>query len=166
MKTLKSYKIFEKDIKHLYQPNAYTCGVTCIKMVLDFLKKENKSIEELSKLANCNKLTGTVLSNMKKLLDINDINYDLFKDLNHQEIIDNIKKDDCVYVIMIWLGDVPHWILIKDYQDDEYVVNDPWQGEIVLSTEELNEMFNYDKINIYSVGVKLLVPYKIIKINL
>jgi hypothetical protein len=46
---------------------------------------------------------------------------------------------------LVYLDNYPHWILIKDFRNNLFQINDPYIGERELSENELINYFNKKK---------------------
>ena len=157
MKYLENYKMF-------IQPNEWSCGPSCVKMVSDYINSENDNIENIIKIGRVDNIFGATQKRMERILISKKISYTLSKNLNTTEIESGL-SNGFVYVILVFLDKYPHWILVTGVTNKKFNINDPYQGKISLSEDELINYFSIKKNNIYSIGSKLLVPNRIIKIN-
>ena len=46
---------------------------------------------------------------------------------------------------------VPHWILIKGYSENNFLVNDPWLGEIIYTEKELDNIWKLRNYQFYEI---------------
>lgn len=163
---IKNFNYFLESSKYklFIQPNGWSCGPSCIKMVSDYINSENSNIDDIIKLGGVDSTFGATQKRMEKILKSKNIDYELFKSLDTSEV-ENGLINGYVYIMLVYLGDYPHWILIKDFIDNKFDINDPYTGKKLLTSSELTDYFSIKRNNIYSLGSKLLVPNRIIKIK-
>ena len=146
------------------QPDGISCGPSCIKMVSDYVNKENCDIEELMKVGNVDAKFGAIQYRMEKILKYKKLDYTLEKTLNIEELINGL-NDNCVYIVMVYLEEIPHWILITKYEFNKFKINDPWLGETRLTDKQLIAYYKNKTVSKFSIGVSILVRNRVIKIN-
>jgi len=163
MRYLKYFKEANK-INHFMQPNEWSCGPSTLKMVLDYINNENNNIEDLIKMGNIDSVFGSTGRRMRRILDARGVDYEFIKSFNSESIIEDINKG-YVFVMLVFLDNLPHWILVSEYENGKFTINDPYVGIKEMTDGELHDYFSIKKTNIYSIGTKFLVPNRIIKIN-
>jgi ABC-type bacteriocin/lantibiotic exporter with double-glycine peptidase domain len=165
---IKSWKRFNESkvnkINLFIQPNEWSCGPSSLKMVLDYINNENNNIEDLIKLGNVDSVFGSTGRRMRSILDGRGVDYEFIKSFDCQSIIKGINSG-YVFVMLVFLGKYPHWILVSDYENDKFIINDPYLGKEEMNEVELRDYYSVKNTNIYSIGTKFLVPNRIIKIN-
>jgi ABC-type bacteriocin/lantibiotic exporter with double-glycine peptidase domain len=129
-------------LKHIYQPNGISCGPTCIKMAAEFFKGEVDSIDAICKKCGTDNITGTPPDRMRKGLDSMGIVYveHINEEDPYQSIRDVIDNGSLAIVRTITHG-VPHWIVIYNYEENLFIVNDPWLGQLQYTVNDLNEIW-------------------------
>jgi len=152
--------IFESYLKHIYQPNEYSCGGTCLKMLVGDLNRE--PIEDFIKPIS-NKTTGTVLSKIEKTLKKYNMEYEKSKDYS----IENIKTNlvDNYIMMLVFVGSIPHWIIIEEFNGSKFKLLDPVMGIIYKSDSELTHYMEDRSTGIIKQGIKFLIPYKMVIIK-
>jgi GNAT superfamily N-acetyltransferase len=134
--------IDEVDIPHIYQPDGYSCGPTCIKMVGDFLVGDVGRIDDICKSCGTDMIVGTPPGRMKKGLDNLGIRYiEHQKELEPIQSIKNAIDKGNVGVVRTITQGVPHWIVIIGYTEESFEVNDPWLGPLRYTEEELDRIW-------------------------
>lgn len=133
---------YKKLVKYLRQPDGISCGPTCIKMVADFFKGNIPSIKEICMMCETDNITGTPPERMRKGLDKLGINYveHIDEDNPYQslrEVIDN----GSVAMLRTLTHGVPHWIVVHSYQEDIFLVNDPWLGQLEYNENDLEKIW-------------------------
>lgn len=135
----------------MYQPNGYTCGPTCIKMVLN--PNRHESIEEIADLCNTDDKVGSPPERMEKGMDALGVDYAIKSGFDNlkQSILD---KKPCLLRTII--TGIPHWIVVYgiDETKDTYYINDSWLGERTLNRHGLDVIWKprdyfYYEINDY-----------------
>lgn len=140
------------NMKHIYQPNGYTCGPTCIKMVLNPNKHE--TIEEIANLCTTDDKVGSPPEKMEKGMNALGVDYTIKSGFeNLKQSIVNSKP--CL--IRTIITGIPHWIIVYgiDEAKDTYYINDPWLGQRTLSGIEVDKIWKpryyfYYEINDYT----------------
>ena len=118
-------------IKYIRQPDGFSCGPTCIKMVAEFIKGNVPSIPEICDLCGTDTRTGTPPEKMIKGLDSLKIQYVVHnKEIEPIQSLKNIIDRNHVALLRTITKSVPHWIVAIDYNEDVFIINDPWLGEI------------------------------------
>ena len=154
MKTL----MVENKLPQIFQPTGNSCGPTCIKMVGEFLIGKLPEIDEICELCGTDWVVGTPPEKMEKGLEELNISYKIH--LNEMEPFQSIKNTidkDNIAIVRTITKEIPHWIVIKDYDEDNFYVNDPWLGEIVYTEEQLNSIWktrDYFYFEILSKNIK------------
>ena len=131
-----------EDMQHIRQPTGNSCGPTCIKMVSNFIKGNAKSIDDICIECGTDWVVGTPPDKMRIGLDYMGINYkEHIKEINpFQSLKNTIDKGNVAIVRTITKG-VPHWIVIYDYVEDTFIVNDPWLGQIKYDEDQLSDIW-------------------------
>jgi GNAT superfamily N-acetyltransferase len=132
----------EADVHQIYQPNGYSCGPTCLAMVKNFVMGEIPSIDDICKECGTDMVVGTPPDRMRLGLKYLKINYKehIGTDIDPYENLKRIVDEGNVAIIRTIIGG-PHWIIVSGYKDDIYLINDPWQGEIQYTKDELEEFW-------------------------
>jgi hypothetical protein len=145
----------KQTIKHFTQPNGISCGPTCIMMAYEALPTnglEHYSIIEISNLCGTDSIVGTPPERLEKGLDALNMNYRHHLDL--QEPFKDLKlvlDNGNLPILRTFTHGIPHWIIVSGYEDDLYYINDPWQGEITYTQEELNSIWVGRKYEFYEI---------------
>jgi len=130
------------EVKQIFQPTGNSCGPTCIKMVGEFLKGEIPEIEKICKACGTDWLVGTPPEKMEKGLKEFNINYKThFREREPFQSLQNTFERGNLAIVRTLTQQIPHWIVIKNFSNDEYEVNDPWLGEIKYTEKELEEIW-------------------------
>jgi Peptidase C39 family len=154
--------IMKQTIKHFTQPNGISCGPTCIMMAYEALpnvpKRKHYSILEISDLCGTDSIVGTPPERLEKGLDA--LNMYHVHHVNSPEPFKYLKlviDNGNLPILRTFTHGIPHWIIVSNYDDDLFYVNDPWQGEITYSQEQLNNVWvgrNYEFYEIQMLIIK------------
>jgi hypothetical protein len=133
---------YKELIKHIYQPTGNSCGPTCIKMVGDFLVGNIPSIDEICEMCGTDWVVGTPPDRMKIGLDSLNIQYkEHISEIEPFQSIKNTIDRGNVAIVRTITQEIPHWIVIHDYNEDDFIVNDPWLGELKYSESQLDNIW-------------------------
>ena len=158
--------IMKLIIKHYQQPTGISCGPTCIMMAYQALphypKKQNYSIMEICDLCGTDSITGTPPARLEKGMNALGMHYthhiNSDKPFQHlKTILDNGNLP----MLRTFTHGIPHWIIISGYENDKYYVNDPWQGEMIYSEEELTNIWigrHYEFYEVEMLVIKQGIP--------
>ena len=153
-------------IKHYQQPTGISCGPTCIMMAYQTLphypKKQNYSIMEICDLCGTDSITGTPPARLEKGMNALGMHYthhiNSDKPFQHlKTILDNGNLP----MLRTFTHGIPHWIIISGYENDKYYANDPWQGEMIYSEEELTNIWigrHYEFYEVEMLVIKQGIP--------
>jgi hypothetical protein len=157
-------------IKHYSQPNGISCGPTCIMMANEALpktyKKKHYSIMEICDLCGTDSITGTPPERLEKGMNALDMNYT--HHVNSYEPFQHLKtvlNNGNLPIVRTFTHGIPHWIIVSGYEHDSYFINDPWQGEIRYTEEQLNDVWVGRDYEFYEVEM-LVIKQGIPKIRL
>ena len=148
-------------IKHYQQPTGISCGPTCIMMAYEALphypKKQNYSIIDICDLCGTDSITGTPPERLEKGMNALGMHYthhiNSDKPFQHLKII--LDKGN-LPMLRTFTHGIPHWIIISGYENDKYYTNDPWQGEITYSEEELTTIWIGRHFEFYEVEMLVI----------
>lgn len=153
-------------IKHYKQPNGITCGPTCIMMVYEALpytpKKTHYSILEISDMCETDSITGTPPERLEK--GMNELGMNYTHHVNSKVPYQDLKTvldNGNIPIVRTFTHGIPHWIIVSGYENDSYYINDPWQGEIKYTQEELNDVWvgrHYEFYEIEMLVIKQGIP--------
>jgi hypothetical protein len=158
--------IMKLIIKHYQQPTGISCGPTCIMMAYQALphypKKQNYSIMEICDLCGTDSITGTPPARLEKGMNALGMHYthhiNSDKPFQHlKTILDNGNLP----MLRTFTHGIPHWIIISGYENDKYYANDPWQGEMIYSEEELSNIWigrHYEFYEVEMLVIKQGIP--------
>jgi ABC-type bacteriocin/lantibiotic exporter with double-glycine peptidase domain len=129
-------------MNHVFQPTGHSCGPTCLKMVADHLSIASPSVEQLCTDCGTDWQVGTpperMVRGLKKLL----IPYTIHQLEEAPFAALRMAVDlGAVCILRTLTHQVPHWIIVYDYTDKSFVVNDPWLGPMEYSEEELRAIW-------------------------
>lgn len=130
------------SIKLEKQPDDYTCGITCVKMISDFFKKGNYSVKELCQLCDFFKYLGTNSTKIKQLFTKLDIKYST-KNIDKTEDLKKYLKSSFVLQVIYLKDKTPHWIIIESFVDDKFKILDPYYGLMFMGDDELEYYLKY-----------------------
>lgn len=158
-------------IKHHMQPNGISCGPTCILMAYQALpnypKKQNYTIMEICDLCGTDSITGTPPERLEKGMNALGMNYTHY--VNSEEPHQHLKTvldNGNIPIVRTFTHGIPHWIIISGYEDDSYYINDPWQGEIKYTQEQLNDVWvgrHYEFYEVEMLVIKQGIPKERLK---
>jgi hypothetical protein len=130
------------EVEHIYQPTGNSCGPTCIKMVGDFIRGNVDSIEDICKTCGTDWVVGTPPEKMKIGLDkLNIPHKEHINEMEPYQSIKNTIDKGNVAIVRTITQQIPHWIVIHGYNEDTFMVNDPWLGPKTYTEEELEEIW-------------------------
>jgi GNAT superfamily N-acetyltransferase len=140
MKKLQSFESYNPDFPHRFQSKGYTCGPTAMKILLDFIKYPEVSVDYLEKVSGTDDVLGCTDVGMSKMLDHLGIKYDRIVDETEQNSFDKLDqhlKNDKVILRTLTKG-VKHWIVVYDKIGNVYKCSDPWLGLISYDKDHIN----------------------------
>ena len=134
--------LLEQKIPHIYQPDGSSCGPTCIKMVGDFLVGGIGRIDDICKSCGTDHIVGTPPDRMKKGLDELGLKYvEHQKEIEPFQSIKNTIDRGNVAIVRTVTEGVPHWVVIDEYDEESFGVNDPWLGPRRYTEEQLDSIW-------------------------
>ncbi len=150
-------------IKHFSQPTGNSCGPTCLKMVKDYLDDYpdynphefhyfSKSVEEIMEICQTDWIVGTPPNRMElgmKKLSLKYVEY--INPPRPFEFLKEIISSKNIPILRTITFNVPHWILIKGYSENNFLVNDPWLGEIIYTEKELDNIWKLRNYQFYEI---------------
>lgn len=129
----------------MYQPDAISCGPTCIKMTYDFLNGNLSKIDDICLMCETDDIIGTTPHRM--ILGLDQLNIKYNKKNGFEELhvaLDN--GNPCI--LRTFTQQIPHWVVVIGYENKKhnyygynYIVNDPWLGQLVYNENELNNIW-------------------------
>jgi ABC-type bacteriocin/lantibiotic exporter with double-glycine peptidase domain len=149
------------NIKLLRQPNGFSCGNTCIKMILDYLEiYQDVSIKDIINICGSNSKFGTRHTEMMVGLDFFKIPYKrnditiLDSDIQIKTL-NNILDNGNIFLLRTLLSGVKHWMIVigKD-ENNNFIINDPWSGSKLYNDTEIIKIWkprDYD-------GFEIILP--------
>lgn len=111
------------------QETTYTCAVATLRMIFDFLGVENHK-GELMKVLNPDEKEGVHHS---KIIDFTQ-EVGLYSYVNNEATLDEIRfyLEEGFPVVVNYLNpsdDEGHYAVIIGFENDNFILNDPWNGE-------------------------------------
>lgn len=151
-------------IKHEQQPTGNSCGPTCLYMALCYvLNKKNglpfdieikHTISDICTLCGTDWIVGTPPDRMEKGMKELNIKYvEYFSPKRPYDLIKKIILEENVPILRTITKGVPHWIIIRGFNEELFYVSDPWLGEITYTIEQLDSIWkirNYQFFEILS----------------
>lgn len=136
-------------IKHFYQPTGNTCGPTCLYMVHEYLKsdidrgvKPYPLIEDISEMCGTDWIVGTPPDRMEAGMEKMDMEYvEYLGSPRPYDLLREIIETNNIPVLRTITKGVPHWIIVEGFIANEFMINDPWLGEIIYTEKELDEIW-------------------------
>lgn len=121
------------------QPNEYTCGPACLKMLAEFYR-QNTSIKKLQKVCNTDKEYGTQFRGIQRGLKHLDLKRLRVKKLWQAYSYLNYGVPILVSIPDPGIPEEDHYVLIigtyiNKHDEMMLYVNDPWYGENVWNAE-------------------------------
>ena len=122
--------------RYFPQERSYDCGPTCIKMILAGLNRnEDTSISDIVELCGSDDILGTDDKRMCKGMNALNLHYIIGSKKTTKELVEELKNH---YIILRTLTKgIKHWIVVYDYIDGKFLVNDPWLGQIKYNDNQL-----------------------------
>lgn len=161
------YKNFENykekglilNIKNTRQPDCLTCGPTSLKMLADYVFKNNNiTVKELAVACGTCIETGTIdtgiISGLKHL-NISDYEQMLNvvkDDETGKKYLNNALENKNLIILRTLIHGMKHWLLIIGKVDDEYFISDPAGGEYVVDINYILNIWrprNYDGFQVF-----------------
>lgn len=148
-------------INHYHQPTGNTCGPTCILMAQQAIKnpnatldvsKANFMIEEIADLCETDWVVGTPPERMSKgikSLGLKFIEYQCSP--RPYELLKETINNGNIPIVRTITHGVPHWIIVQNYEGDDYLVLDPWLGIITYNESELDSIWSPREYEFYEV---------------
>lgn len=131
-----------EGVKHIYQPTGNSCGPTCLKMVGEFIMGNVSEIDDICKTCGTDWVVGTPPEKMK--IGLNHLGIKFIEHSNEIEpyqSIRNVIDKGNVAIVRTITKETPHWIVIDNYDNDTFNVNDPWLGQIKYNEKELGDIW-------------------------
>jgi len=154
-----SVKMFENKVKipQINQPDAISCGNTCIKMTLDYLNSyTNTSINDIIKICGTNAKHGTRDIEMRKGLEYFNIphqqNGTKGDDDIQIEYLNRVLNSGNIFFLRTLTYGMKHWVIVCGKENGLYHINDPGQGSRTFITDRLLEVWkprDYDGFEIF-----------------
>lgn len=130
-------------------------------------KKLHYSILEISDMCETDSITGTPPERLEKGMNALGMNYT--HHVNSEKPYQDLKTvldNGNIPIVRTFTHGIPHWIIVSGYEDDSYYINDPWQGEIKYTQEELNDVWvgrHYEFYEIEMLVIKQGIPRERLK---
>jgi hypothetical protein len=172
--------LYSKHIKHVKnsnlsqvyyrQPDGYSCGATCVKMVSLIYNTEQLDIETIKTICNTNPTTGTIETGI--IAGLNTLNLpfrrsfglipSIDEDISYLQTIFNQKY---VYIMRTLLQGVKHWVVVYDQvEPDYYLCLDPSLGIVNYHKDfllEAHKLRDFDGFEIQLPRVQSLDRFKL-----
>jgi predicted double-glycine peptidase len=146
--------ISENIIPHVYQPDGYSCGPTCLKMILESNHINKITIEDIKNIVGTNNIKGTTLEEMIVGLKHLNIDYEYPKLPNEEVAInylnESLKQGNPIILRTLTMG-VKHWVIVDGFDGKTYTIKDPWLGNVEYNKVELINIWkprNFDCLKI------------------
>lgn len=117
---------------------------------------------EICDLCGTDSITGTPPERLEKGMNALGMNY--IHHVNSQEPFQHLKEvlyNGNLPIVRTFTHGIPHWIIVSGYEDDSFYINDPWQGEIQYTTEQLNNVWvgrHYEFYEVEMLVIKQGIP--------
>lgn len=145
--------IMMTTIKYEKQPTGNSCGPTCIYMALLYLANKDNDlpfdieikykISDIIELCETDWVVGTPPERMEKGMKALNVKYvEYFSPKRPYELIKQIVEQENVPILRTITHGVPHWIIVKGFDDDFFYILDPWLGEIKYTTQQLDNIWS------------------------
>ena len=129
-------------MEHIYQPDGVSCGPTCIKMAASFVNKTIDNIGVICKYCQTDNVIGTPPDRMILGLNKYSFNYKIhINDENPYNVLKTCLDGGSITILRTITKGIPHWIIVKDYNDENFNIYDPWLGIISYSEKELDNIW-------------------------
>ena len=122
---------------------------------------------EICDLCGTDSITGTPPDRLEKGMNALGMNY--IHHVNSEEPFQHLKTvldNGNIPIVRTFTHGIPHWIIISGYEDDSYYINDPWQGEIRYTQEQLNDVWvgrHYEFYEVEMLVIKQGIPKERLK---
>jgi predicted double-glycine peptidase len=140
---------------HLPQTTGINCGPTSLKILLNYYRSSvSPTIDELTEIMETDYEFGTTDIRMKKGLVHCGLNHKqiVTDDTNALPLLKNYVKNDRKILLRTLTRGVKHWVVVYDYQNDKFLVSDPWLGKIKYNEEQIYSIWkprNFDGFVVY-----------------
>ncbi len=145
------------------QPTGNSCGPTCLKMIhshidMKYIYNEGynrPSIEKICDLCGTDWVVGTPPERMEKGMKALGLDYIEYVNIpNPYHFIIQILESELrnIPLLRTITKGVPHWIIVTEVINGEFKINDPWQGNITYTEEELDAVWkprNYQMFEVF-----------------
>ena len=130
------------NMKHIYQPDGISCGPTCLKMASEFVSKNIGNIQSICSTCGTDSTVGTPPDKMIVGLDKFGFNYKIhMDDQNPYDELRTILDQNSIAILRTITHGVPHWIIVKGHNDNEFQIFDPWLGIISYDEDQLSSIW-------------------------
>ena len=141
------------NIEQFYQPSGNSCGPTCLFMVKEYLfnhtdsaertlEKNNFIIDEISELCGTDWVVGTPPDRMIKGMNCLGMKFVEYQSSPRPfQLLRTVIENNNIPILRTITKGVPHWIIVTGYIGFDFQINDPWQGKIIYSEKELNDIW-------------------------
>jgi predicted double-glycine peptidase len=143
------------SINLVYQTSGFTCGPACLKMVAD-CGGLSFTIAELAALCGATPTEGTTGEGMRRGLDALGLTYDAAPVGDRPAAFAwavAALEGGRPLVVRSLTGGIKHWFIVRGHEDGNFLVCDPWLGELVYSPEQLDEVWRAREYEAYAVWV-------------
>lgn len=137
---------FKKSMFAIYwlqQPNAYTCGPTCVNMVINYcgIMNDTYTFTDLVQLCGCNTSTGTIHTGIENALNAFGISNQRNTTTGEQSItkLNDMLDAGNIFIMRTLIYGCKHWLVVYGREHDEYYISDPSCG---LYTMHRDDVFN------------------------
>jgi predicted double-glycine peptidase len=159
-----SYKFFKVDVPSSeilsyfeLQKKSYTCGVSALQSILNFIKEDKfYSQEEIEKLAGTNPETGTTHESIEKVIQATNSRAfrNIFKEKDAFSYLDGLLSGHSFFLLRgLTKTKVKHWYVVYSKNEDlTYNLLDPSNGAITMSKDEIDKIWKlreYDGFGFY-----------------
>lgn len=124
----------------MFQPDGYSCGPTCLKMILEMDQSNGLSIDDIKNIVGTDDIKGTTLEDMIVGLKHLNIRYE-YPRLGNQEtaikyLNDSLAEGNPVILRTLTMG-IKHWIIVDNFDGEYYSIKDPWLGKIKYDVDDI-----------------------------
>ena len=125
-------------MKHITQNCESSCGPTSLKMIMMIQEYRNDlNIQDIFNLGGT-KISGTPWHRMSRIIKTLNIKHDIKINTKIRKLRDKNK----VWMVSTHSGGIRHWVVLKEYNNGNYIVYDPISSVLKYDEDEINDLMS------------------------
>ena len=129
-----------------FQDEDFTCGPTCIQIILKHLSGDYGDIEKIKKDCDCNTLNGTTDIGMKNGLDAAGLKSERNTNTTSADLafdyLDSVLDSGNSFIMRTLTNGEKHWVVCYKKDDAGYHILDPWIGKLEYDRQGIDTIWS------------------------